>query len=385
MHADDAPIADLMPPDALAPRRKSRRAWLVFPFWLVVGGIVGANVGSSLREYRLPHLLALFAALILCAWLHLLIHEAGHVLAGLLRGMKVFAVGIGPLRLERTVAGWRVRRTRGIAGIGGFAAMVPAPGHAAGKADHAIYLLGGVTANLVAAAAMIPAALSEHWSMAVAWLFIGVGVLYGVINLLPFRSGGWRTDGLNLLALWRNPREAVLHRQIQAIVGSALAGARPRDWPVDMLPTTQPTDDAVMRRSALLLRLSWALDAGERDASSDAARQLATRYADAPDGVRQNVAIMLATYAAQHARSDVLLAAWLPLSEGSIFGLDAQRHWLRAELASLRGCVADAMSESALARTALRHVHDEGSRRQLVDYLDALDTRQAAVQHAVAD
>lgn len=377
-HADDASLAALMPPDAPPPARRSRRAWLLLPAWLVAGGIVGAHLGSIAAQFDLRNMVVLAVLLVLFVWTHLLVHEAGHVLAGLSRGMRLFAAGIGPFRVERTVAGWRMRRTRGIAGIGGFAAMVAAPGRPPRRRDQAIYLLGGVTGNLVAAAAALPIALSTHWSMVFAWLFVGVGVFYAVLNLLPFRSGGWRTDGLNLLALWRNPREAVLHRQIQAIVGSALAGARPRDWPADELPTVEPTDDPVLRRSALLLRLSWALDAGERDVAAAIAPQIVAAYGDAPDGVRQNLAIMMATYAAQQLRSECLLAAWLPRSEGTLFGLDAQRHWLRAELAALHADTAAAADESALARAAVRHVHDEGSRRQLLEYLNALDARLAA-------
>lgn len=55
-----------------------------------------------------------------------MLHEAGHAVAGVTRGIQAIAFGVGPRRVERGPTGrWRWRwRWRYGGGIGGFAALV---------------------------------------------------------------------------------------------------------------------------------------------------------------------------------------------------------------------------------------------------------------------
>src|SRR5690606_14281191 len=95
---------------ASAPQPTSRGMQLVQ--W-VMGGIGGfalvAGLDAFADDVSFPLLAAMLALAIAMLWLQVLVHEAGHALAGVLVGRRLVAAGIGPLRLERGVgAGWCV-------------------------------------------------------------------------------------------------------------------------------------------------------------------------------------------------------------------------------------------------------------------------------------
>jgi hypothetical protein len=368
---------------APAPRRGSIALTLLV--WLG-GGIAGVAFGVAGIAQHAADVLLLLLGVVIALWLQVLVHEAGHALAGLARGMHLIAIGLGPWRLEQARRRWRVRRASAIAGVGGFALLSPAAGRVTARRDHVVYLLGGPLANLISAAAVAPW-LSVDVAPALlglGWGSVGFGLLFGAVNLWPFRSGGWRTDGLSLLQLWRKPAETRAELQLMALMGLALAGVRPRDWDATQIPTVEPEFDPLLRRSLELTRLGCAIDAGRDEEAGVIAASIAADYASAPDGLRQNQALLMASFAARCAHSEALLAAWLPLADGGLLDMQAQREWLQAELATLRGASDQAHAHLARARAALPHVHDAASADQLGDYLDALQRRLQATTSAPA-
>ena len=158
----------------------------------------------------------------------MILHEAGHALAGLAVGMRIVALGIGRWRFERGGDGWRAWRGPSLAGVGGFAALVPGPGRGGGAPAQAVYLLGGPLANLVAGAgacvlAIAPASTAPAW-VAGAILGLGIsGVLMGAINLVPFRTHGWRSDGMGLADLLLGRPDARLLQRAQAAMALSAA------------------------------------------------------------------------------------------------------------------------------------------------------------------
>ena len=358
---------------------KTDVSFVALVVWLAIGGFVGVQVAQLGVKVGLLFVLAAAALFLVSVWLHLLIHEGGHVIAGLSRRMHLFAIGIGPLRLERSLAGWSWRWSRRIAGIGGFAVLSPTSARTPRAMDTAIFVLGGPLANLLAAGTAWLVAQSESGPVAnvALGLFAVTGAAIGVVNLLPFRSGGWRSDGLTLIQLWRRPEEVRAGQQVQALVGHSVAGVRPRDWDEALIPEPDSSFDPMLIRAIDLLRLSRSVDACCCDLGEPIALSIAIDHPSAPDGVRQNQALMMASFAARCARSEALLAAWIPLSEGGLFALDAQREWLRAELAALRLDPVAAQQHIARSRAALPQIHDAATQVQMNEYLQDLEQRLA--------
>jgi hypothetical protein len=380
----------LYPPPAppAAPGRSGLKRLPGVLLYFAAGGAVGwlaARAGvrfaSALPDLSMGWLLL---AAGLTVWPHIVLHEAGHALAGLARGMRPVAFGIGPLRWDRGGSGWRFRRSTGIAGISGFAALLPVGQRGLSRADQALYLLGGPLANLATAAlAFALAGAAGEARVAASWL-AGAGIsalLLGAVNLLPFHSKGWRSDGRGLLDLLRRSPDAALQQRIHQVLALHMAGVRPRDWPEALIPAPVTTADAspspMLAANADLLRLSWAMDRGDA-ATAEAAAVRATAALHAlPEAFRPHLATALAGHAARALRDPVLLAAWRPLCEGGITDLGVVRAWLDAELAVL-SADGEARARIDTARAALDRAPDPVTALLLAEYLDDLDRRLRA-------
>lgn len=358
------------------------RAWRGMLASMVVGGAVGVALASAGfmvgKEVATPGWF--LAGLVVGLWPNVILHEAGHLVAGMSAGMRPIALGIGPFRYERTLAGWRGYRGSALQGIAGFATLLPDGNAGAGRGAQAWMLAGGPLANLLAASACFAAAAALEGAPRMAgllWGVGGIGLVLGVANLVPFTvAAGWRSDGRNLLDIMRRAPDAGLHLALQRVVGLSLAGRRPREWPAGALPAaTHDLPPTMLATSAHLLCLSRAMDTEDAAAAYRHARWLAGHWATTPVVQRPAIATQLGGYAAVIARDSALLAAWRPLCEGGLLDLSPYRAWLDAELAFLQD---DPGLQERIrqAIALLPRIHDAGSARVLADLLDRL--QQAA-------
>lgn len=389
-------------PAADAPARRRGRGAGAFALWLLVGGAIGALGAIAGRGLAtsppawLPASLSLPLVLLAAAlslWPSIVLHEAGHALAGIARGMRPLAFGIGPLRWERGQARWRFRRDRGVGGIAGFAALLPVGDRGLSRADQMAYLAGGPAANLLTTAlclALVAALPPAH--AAASWL-LGIGgcaLLLGAANLLPFHSQGWRSDGRGLLDLLLDNTDAVLHQRIQHVLALNMAGVRPRDWPdAAVPPAASPDASPMLALNGDLLRLAWAMDRNDAPAAAEVARRATAAFPALPVAMQPHLAVALAGYAARLLRDPAVLAAWRPLCAGGVTDLSLMRAWLDAELAALSGDPGGARAALADAHALLDRAPDPVTARLLGEYLDALaqrlDARTADAGPAVKD
>ena len=245
---------------------------------------------------------------VLSVWPNIVIHEAGHALAGVARGMHAIAFGVGPLRCERGGDGrWRWRNGGGIRGIGGFAALLPQGGRGLSRVGQMVFLSGRPLANLLTTAVL---AALVAWLPMPAWLagtLIGAApgaATLGLGTLVPLHVQGWRSDGRGLLDLARRTPDAALQVQINQRMALSLVGVRPRDW----LASAMPADDGAAASAGL--RLSRAIDARDADGARADALALADAFAGAPAIFHGVIAVSLASHAALLVGDRALVAAW---------------------------------------------------------------------------
>ena len=354
----------------------------------LIGAIAGAG-GTVLVLEILPDndgmsIALLVVALLLSGWLHILVHEAGHAVAGLSVGMQPLAYGIGPVRFERSGTGWRTRWAGGIEGIGGFAALMPRADRPPSLRGQAIYLVGGVTANLLAAGLAIAAVttIADHpWTVITLSAFAVMGVVLAAVNLCPFESGGWLSDGAGLRELRRDPAHALDGLRVQQVVQASMQGVRPRDWSEALLPTAALPDPETASSAAVmavLLRMARAEDCGDRAEAEACAALLAAHWPHAKAPFRPGIALTMASFAIVWLDDVALAKAWRPLGVGGLLDQTTHEAWLDAEIAAREGRTDDARALLAKAREALPRVHDGASRVVLAEYLHRLEARVAA-------
>lgn len=245
-----------------APKNADRKkpAWrpsLAMLVGLVGGGLLGfwiagyadrqgIGMGKTLPE-TLFAIAALLVGLYLVIFVQTILHEAGHLVFGLLSGYRFSSFRIGGLMLTKEEQGLRLRRLE-IAGTGGQCLMCP-PELVDGQMPVLWYNLGGPLMNLIAALALWAVlALLRPGGLAALLLQMGawVGLLFALLNGVPMHTGTVDNDGYNALALLRQP-QAVRAIWVQMKVADQLTrGARLREMPVAWFAV--PSDEA-MRNS----------------------------------------------------------------------------------------------------------------------------------------
>ena len=222
-------------------------------FFTVIGVILGFAM-ISFVEWQLPEgissgekifrLCTTLVFLYLAVLIHIVFHEAGHLIFGLMSGYKFSSFRIGRHMLIKE-NGKLVHRKIKIAGTGGQCLMVP-PEMVDGRFPVVLYNLGGSIVNLVVTALMIPVFAAVDKSTVFAlffFLFIAMGIITGLSNGIPMRTKTVDNDGYNAISLGKS-KKAMRAFWIQMKVNEQLTkGIRTKDMPEAWFEV--PSDEAM--------------------------------------------------------------------------------------------------------------------------------------------
>lgn len=233
-------------------RRSSRQGWIAMLLSLLMGGFAGVlllnfihSLGDSLS---LGQRLLLFALTLFSFYVALLlqvvIHEAGHLVFGLLTGYRFLSFRIFSWMLVQEDGTFRIRRYS-LPGTGGQCLMIPPPLRD-GTMPVLLYNFGGAILNLVTAALFFALSLLLPPSSFLR-LFLRLLALAGVYDALtngvPLHLGPVDNDGCNALTLLKS-KDAVRVFWVQLKMMEALSlGHRLKDMPEDWF--SLPAEDAV--------------------------------------------------------------------------------------------------------------------------------------------
>lgn len=154
------------------------------------------------EDHLLFTVLISFAAL----YAQVIIHEAGHLVFGLLTGYKFVSFRILSFIWIRKNGKIRFRRFS-LAGTGGQCLLDP-PDLVDGKIPVALYNLGGSLANVLTGLLCLGmcVAFAKIPYLSVAMLALGVyGMIFALSNGIPLHTGAVDNDGYNALSLGRSP------------------------------------------------------------------------------------------------------------------------------------------------------------------------------------
>lgn len=227
---------------------------------MVVGFLAGGALGLAMAVYMIhtmPEgltsgqemgrmfimLLMLYAAILL----QIIIHEAGHLIFGLISGYQFVSFRVGNLQLTRSNGKLKLSR-HSIAGTAGQCLMSP-PDLVDGKMPVMLYNFGGALLNLLTAVlfAVLVAVLDKENIVSFLCLSMSFfGLLYALTNGIPMRLGNVDNDGYNAMSLGKN-KDAMGALWLQLKVNAELAnGKRLKELPDEWFIV--PTDEA-MRNS----------------------------------------------------------------------------------------------------------------------------------------
>lgn len=199
------------------------------------------GIPSSEKAIRICMMLVF---LYLAFMIHIVLHEAGHLIFGLMSGYQFSSFRIESHMLMKE-NGKLVHRKIKIAGTGGQCLMVP-PEMVDGKFPVVLYNLGGSIVNLLVTALMIPVfvAIDKNSIFALFFfLLIAIGAITGLGNGIPMRTKTVDNDGYNAISLGKS-KEAMRAFWIQMKTNEQLTkGIRTKDMPEEWFEV--PTDEAM--------------------------------------------------------------------------------------------------------------------------------------------
>jgi len=233
--------------------------------WAIVNRLTGFGALRSLSASTPTEQLLRAGTLILAVaasfLLHVFLHEAGHLIAGLMSGYSFVS-----FRIFTTVfvkRGGKIRTGRfTIPGTLGQCLMSP-PEPVDGHFPYLLSNLGGALMNFMAAGlVVIPALLVESSFARIAlFTFVFCGFFLGLINFIPIKASGLANDGYNALTLGRRDaarRAFWLALRINALLSE---GQRLRDMPTEWfeMPDSADLNDVMISASATF-KLSLLID-----------------------------------------------------------------------------------------------------------------------------
>ena len=237
-------------------KRKRKIQWKQYIgvlFFMMIGAICGFLMityiestigdGADLSE-NLFTLVSLFVFMYVGFFLHIIIHEGGHLIFGKLSGYTLSSFRIGSfmwLKENDTIC----FRRFSLSGTGGQCLMAP-PEMRDGKIPVILYNLGGSLMNVITGSIFfaLHVVFSEFAYLSIVFLMFSIiGFASALMNGVPMRMGTVDNDGYNAWALNRNP-DAMRAFWVQMKANERISkGVRLKDMPDEWFE--MPTDDAM--------------------------------------------------------------------------------------------------------------------------------------------
>ena len=244
-------------------QKKKKIVWQQYigmAFMMLIGAICGVVMVSYLDKspegtplyQELLSFAGLFLGMYVALFFHMIVHEAGHLLFGLMTGYKFSSFRIASFMWLKENGKLKLKRLS-LAGTGGQCLMIP-PDMKDGKIPLVLYNLGGSFINIILGALFLAGYLlfsDVPFLSPLLLMFAVVGFMTAMMNGIPMRMGTVDNDGYNAFALSKN-KEAVEAFWVQLKVSEQSSkGIRLKDMPSEWF--AMPTDEA-MKNSMVATR-----------------------------------------------------------------------------------------------------------------------------------
>lgn len=229
--------------------------------WVIIHVMGSADSGESMDKMKLLYcIFVAFVALLITGFVNIVLHEAGHLVGGLLTGYKFLSFRIFNITLMKDADGWHWKKYD-IGGTMGQCLMSP-PCHT--DVPYFWYNAGGVAVNLIIAIISATLLFSIDLSaipFSICAMFLGTSIWFFLMNGIPMTPGGVPNDGKNILILWRHPEQRKHFHDMFAVAAEQSIGKRtcemPDEW-FESKPVAQGS--TVMEISARSLHYARLMD-----------------------------------------------------------------------------------------------------------------------------
>jgi len=302
------------------------------------------------------------------------IHEAGHLLGGMSRGMRFLLYIVGPFQLSQSESGVRFSWVFNLGTLGGVAACTPDASRPLQPQLRRLVAGGPLASLLLALVCFALASLGSDRAAAYALITGLLSLAIFAVTALPMRAGGFMSDGMQFLELLRGGRAVEERNVLTVLMGQSLAGRRPAELDAALIDQALgfASREPLRRIATRLFAFLHAWDRGEIDAAADHADFIAEHINDYPDGFRQSLALELALFAALQRNDAATAAQWLARARGGVVD-GARRALAEAAVARAEQRIDAASERIDTGRKLLSRSMDRGGARFTADQLDTLE------------
>lgn len=230
---------------------------------MIVGfscGIASARVVDVLEEtngfmgkYTVFTTFIIMGVCLVGAYIQVILHEAGHLIGGLVSGYKFLSFRIGSFILLNNDGKLKIGRLS-IAGTGGQCLMIP-PDLVNGKCPYMLYNLGGALFNIFTAIIyLIVAFIFKDNIILSTLLFVEalVAVVIGLFNGIPFKTELINNDGSNALEMKKDNRALYAFWLQLKINAEVSKGIRLKDLPNEWFELPEDLSGSLLATVAVL-------------------------------------------------------------------------------------------------------------------------------------
>lgn len=196
---------------------------------------------------------------------HVITHEAGHLIFGVLSGYRFISFRIGSFTLVRVGKEWRMKRFS-IPGTAGQCLLAPPPKDESGNYPFRLYNFGGVCINLVTSLlfTLLACIIKENELLRIIFVIeAGLGYFMAASNGIPLKISGIANDGYNAFSMRAGTSGLNSFYQQLDLNARLSDGERLKDLPYE---SVQVEDGAKLTNpltsSAKLFEYYWYADQG---------------------------------------------------------------------------------------------------------------------------
>lgn len=308
-------------------------------------------------------------ALLLLVLVVLAIHELGHLMGGFSRGMKFLLFVVGPFQWIKTADGIRLSLVFNLGSFGGLAAALPNPDQALGPQMKRL-VIGGPLASLLLSILCLLVGMALSGKPAFYFYFIGgFSLLIFLVTALPFRAGGFMSDGMQLFELMRGGVGVEERQTIINLTMQSMAGVRPRDLDQKVIDrmlrfeSLDPMRQVIARYYAYISKS----DRGEHELAGEYIAWLEQHIDQYPQGFRQSLTLEIClNYLLRNELEEA--RGWMKKSAGGIVD-ESRRALIEAEFALAENDKLRATELLTKARKLSSRSYDNGLRVMTLDQI----------------
>lgn len=181
-----------------------------FAFSMILYMIAGFLVAAMFENLILGFLLFYIFFLV-----HIIIHETGHLVFGLMTGYKFLSFRIGSFTIQKENGEYFFKKFS-IPGTAGQC-LLGVPDVPAEECPYLLYHAGGGLMNLITALIVLPFIfISGGILKSILIMFAALGIITALQNLIPLKMQGINNDGLNIVEISRNDsQKRMIYNQLK--------------------------------------------------------------------------------------------------------------------------------------------------------------------------